>query len=160
MERDTIYFPLEINDTYLYRYGWGETDCIVLSERGRYTRSWQQKINFDQFVSQLCTSHFFPMPVAENPLMPWLSVHHRCGNVKKSLSQWLCPPIWTQRRPRTCAGGDVILWWHFPVLPVNDDNITEKNQTVSVTFYNIDHPFLSVRPRARPSCSYCPLRWF
>lgn len=49
---------------------------------------------------------------------------------------------------RTWAGGDVILWWHFPALPVNGDNITKPNQTVVAKSYNIDRPFLSGLPRA------------
>lgn len=95
----------------------GETDWVVLFKQGQYTQSQQQKITFKQFVSQLCTSYFCPKPVAENPIMLWLWVHHRCGNVKKESTE-----------------GNVILWWHFPILPVNDDNITRQNQTVVLNY--------------------------
>lgn len=106
-----------------------ETDCVVLFEQGQYTRYQQQKITFEQFVSQLCTSYFCSMPVAENPLMLWLSVHHRCGNVKKVFHNDFVYLSKLSAGPRTCAEGNVILWWHSPILPVNDDNITGQNQT-------------------------------
>lgn len=46
--------------------------------------SQQQKITFEQLVSQLFISYISPVPMAGNPLM-WLSAHDRCGNVENKV---------------------------------------------------------------------------
>lgn len=121
--------------TYSYRNEWDETDCTASWEQGQYTQSQWKKITF-----KLCTLYIYPVPMAhENPLM--LSVTVSLSLMWKwffflkvfhsdfvSLSKFSADPMMS-------AEGNVILWWHFPVL---HDNITKPKSNRNGKWYNID----------------------
>lgn len=63
---------------------WCETGFMdsCCQSKGNTNRPNSRKLTFKQFVTQLRTSYFSPMPVAENPLMLWPLDPNRCGKCK------------------------------------------------------------------------------